>query len=73
MCHYLKVVKDIVNIALTQIDVSAEKISFNDCLPTLQNASIRWLWKAFKMLNKEIVQKVSSYIKHEDGNKTRME
>jgi DDE superfamily endonuclease len=51
--------EDTVDITLNQID-NGEVINIDDRLPTLRNASVRWLWKAYEALNKkEIVQKVS--------------
>lgn len=51
--------EDVVNMTLTKID-NGEEISYDDRLPTLRNASVRWLWTAYETLNKkEIVQKVS--------------
>jgi hypothetical protein len=44
--------EDIVRMTLTQID-NGEDISIDEWLPTLQNASFRWLWKAYETLNKK--------------------
>jgi hypothetical protein len=53
--------EDVVNMTLQQIDQNSDKISFDDRLPTLRNASVGWLWKAYEALNKkDFVQKVSS-------------
>ena len=52
--------EDVVSSTLAQIDQQNEKIVFDDHLPVLRNASVRWLWLAYQALNKvEIVQKVS--------------
>jgi DDE superfamily endonuclease len=54
--------EDIVNVTLTQIDQGAETIDIDDRLPTLRDASTRWLWKAYESINKtEIVKKVSDW------------
>jgi hypothetical protein len=51
--------EDIVDATLKQID-HGELISIDDWLPTLRNASVRWLWKAYQKLNdKAFVKKVS--------------
>ena len=51
--------EDIVNTTLTQLD-NGEELSVDETLPTLRNASVRWLWVAYEKLNtKENVQKVS--------------
>jgi hypothetical protein len=51
--------EDMVESALSQID-SGDSISIDDRLPILWNASVRWLWRAYKALNKkEIIKKVS--------------
>jgi hypothetical protein len=53
--------EDIVNMSLTKID-NNEDITIDDWLPTLRNASVRWLWKAYEALNKkELVKKVSDF------------
>ena len=52
--------EDVVAAILTQIDNKTEKITFDDNLPILRDASIRWMWLAYQALNKvDIVQKVS--------------
>jgi hypothetical protein len=52
--------EDVVSIALTQLDAKAETIKIDQHLPTLRDASVRWLWTAYEQLNKKnIVQKVS--------------
>jgi DDE superfamily endonuclease len=53
--------EDVVDETLIQIDKGdGENFCWDDGLPTLRNASVRWLWKAYETLNKkEIVQKVS--------------
>jgi hypothetical protein len=51
--------EDIVASTLAQID-SGTEINIDETLPTLRNASVRWLWTAYNALNKkEIVKKVS--------------
>jgi hypothetical protein len=56
-----------VETTLTQID-GGEGVTFDSRLPTLRNASVRWLWKAYETLNRtELVQKVS------DGERFRTE
>jgi hypothetical protein len=52
--------EDVVAAILTQIDGKTEKITFDDNLPILRDASVRWMWLAYQALNKvDIVQKVS--------------
>jgi hypothetical protein len=52
-------VEDVVNATLSKID-NGEDATIDDRLPTLRNASVRWLWTAYQALNKkEIVEKVS--------------
>lgn len=59
--------EDVVETTLTQID-GGEGVTFDSRLPTLRNASVRWLWKAYETLNRtELVQKVS------DGERFRTE
>lgn len=51
--------EDVVKTTLSQIDSNGD-LTWDTRLPTLRNASVRWLWKAYEALNKkEIVQKVS--------------
>jgi hypothetical protein len=52
--------EDVVAAILTQIDGKTEKITFDDHLPILRDASVRWMWLAYQALNKvDIMQKVS--------------
>jgi hypothetical protein len=54
--------EDVVKDTLTQIDAGKE-VKFDQRLGTLQNASLRWIWKAYESLNKkEIVVKVSNQL-----------
>jgi hypothetical protein len=54
--------EDVVNFTMEKLD-SGEPVNIDDRLPTLRNASVRWLWQAYKALNKkEIVKKVSDRI-----------
>jgi len=50
--------QDIVDVTLTQME-NGEDVDIDERLPTLRNASVRWLWKAYETLNKkETVRKV---------------
>ena len=52
--------EDIVDSTITQLDANVETTHYDDHLPTLHDASVRWIWKAYMGLNKkDIVQKVS--------------
>jgi DDE superfamily endonuclease len=44
--------EDVVGMALAQLD-KGEAISLDEWLPTLCNASVRWLWTAYQILNKK--------------------
>jgi hypothetical protein len=51
--------EDVVAATLAQLD-NGEDLSFDQRLPTLRDASVRWLWVAYEKLNKkDIVEHVS--------------
>jgi hypothetical protein len=63
--------EDVVDATLTQLD-KGEEFTMDDRLPTLRNASVRWLWTAYEALNKkEIVQKVSYLMGNDHGYSPR--
>ncbi|KAF8222628.1 hypothetical protein L208DRAFT_1158803, partial [Tricholoma matsutake] len=45
--------EDIVKEILVQVDNSKTILKIDDHLPVLQNRSVRWLWNAYKAVNKE--------------------